>query len=134
MCCFWFLSNHSRIARLNISQMTWQQRSEWSDRVNACKIEISLHLITACNAWDEKLMKIIVCNFYLRKQWIRKLYDFRDFSSTSIFFHIWINVWIFNVMLQKFQSNFIWNKFWLEEHHIRVFKQFIVIIIKSINH
>ncbi len=84
-CCFWFSSNHSRITRLNISQMTWQQHSEWFDRVNVYKIKILLHLMIACSAWNEKSMKMIVCDFHLRKQWIRRSYDFRDYSSTSIF-------------------------------------------------
>jgi hypothetical protein len=47
---FLISSNHSRITQLNISQMTWQQRFEWSNRVNVCKIEISLHLMIACSA------------------------------------------------------------------------------------
>jgi hypothetical protein len=67
MCYFWFSSNYSRIAQLNILQTTWLQRSEWFDCVNVYTIEKSLHLTIACNEWDEKLIKIIVCDIYLSR-------------------------------------------------------------------
>ncbi len=76
----------------------------------------------------------------MKNQWkwsyVIFIYESNEFENhvTFVIIHqhqfslsIWINVWIFDVMFQKFQSDFIWDELWLEEHHIRVLRQFILI-------